>query len=198
MLVPPMMCRMSQYLSFVAVATMAMLVPGPDTLVVLRTAVGGGARAGVWAAAGSAVGLLAWGAAAVLGLTALLTVSPAAFELVKLAGAGYLACLGVQALRARSGGADGSALRGDAFRRGLLTNLSNVKVGLFWTALAPQFLHGAGSGAAMVVTMSALGFAWLCGYAVLADRMRSVVSGRAVNVATGVMMLALAGLLLVA
>ena len=189
---------MSQYLSFLAVATVAMVVPGPDTVVVLRTAVGGGARAGVSAAAGSAVGLLAWGAAAVLGLTTLLTLSPAAFDVAKLAGAGYLAWLGAQALRARSGGEDGSALRGDAFRRGLVTDLSNVKVGMFWTALAPQFLHGAGSGAAMVVTMAALGFAWLCGYALLADRMRHVVSGRAVNVATGVMMLALAALLLVA
>src|SRR4051795_1818014 len=93
---------MSQYLSFLAVMSMALVVPGPDTLVVLRTALGGGPRAGVWAAAGSAAGLLAWGTATVLGLTALLTVSPTAFGVVKLAGAAYLAFLGLQALRAGS------------------------------------------------------------------------------------------------
>src|SRR5438067_11564377 len=127
---------MSQYVSFLAVAGLALVVPGPDTIVVLRTALGGGARAGVRAAAGSTAGLLAWGAAAVLGLTALLTVSPAAFEALKLVGAAYLAWLGVQTLRAAPAAAPVSAPNGAAFRRGLLTDLANVKVGLFWTALA--------------------------------------------------------------
>src|SRR6266550_5651762 len=185
---------MSQYVSFLAVAGLALVVPGPDTIVVLRTALGGGARAGVWAAAGSSAGLLAWGAAAVLGLTALLTVSPAAFEVLKLAGAGYLGWLGVQTFRAAPMDATSDALRGAAFRRGLLTDLANVKVGLFWTALAPQFLRG-GSGVVMVISMAALAFAWLCGYALLAHRLRHMLSGRAVNVATGVVMLALAVLL---
>jgi threonine/homoserine/homoserine lactone efflux protein len=185
---------MSQYLSFLAVAGLAMVVPGPDTVVVLRTALGGGARAGVWAAAGSTAGLLAWGAAAVLGVTALLTVSPVAFEMLKLAGAAYLALAGLQTLRAAPAGTTGGALGGAAFRRGLLTDLANVKVGLFWTALAPQFLRG-GSGAVMVVSMAALAFAWLCGYALLAGRLRHVVGGRAVNRVTGVTMVALAVLL---
>ena len=184
------MLPVNQYLSFLAVASLAMVVPGPDTLVVLRTALGGGARAGVWAAAGSASGLLAWGTATVLGLTALLTLSPAAFGAVKLMGAAYLAFLGVQALRA--GAVDtGDVLQGAAFRRGLFSDLANVKVGLFWTALAPQFLAG-GSGAAMVVSAAVLAFAWLSGYALLAGRVRHVVGGRSVNVLTGVTMLLLA------
>jgi len=184
---------MTQYLSFLGVAAMAMVVPGPDTLVVLRTALGGGARAGVWAAAGSAVGLLAWGAAAVIGLTTLLTVSPTAFAAVKLAGAAYLGFLGVQALRAGAV-TTGDALQGAAFRRGLFSDLANVKVGLFWTALAPQFLTG-GPGAAMVVSAAVLAFAWLSAYALLAGRLRHVVGGRAVNVVTGVTMVSLAVLL---
>ena len=187
---------MNQYLTFLAVATMAMVVPGPDTLVVLRTAIGGGTRAGVWAAAGSAAGLLAWGAAAVLGLTTLLTVSPAAFQVVKLAGAAYLGWLGIQTLSAGPVSVPSGALHGAAFRRGLLTDLSNVKVGLFWTALAPQFLHGA-AGPAMVVTMAAVGFAWLSAYALLAARMRGALSGRAVNVVTGASMVVLAFLLVI-
>jgi threonine/homoserine/homoserine lactone efflux protein len=179
---------MSQYLSFLAVMCMAMVVPGPDTLVVLRTSLGGGARAGVWAAAGSAVGLLAWGGAAVLGLTTLLTASPQAFTVVKLAGAGYLAWLGVQSLRAGAT-ALGEALQGAAFRRGLLSDLANVKVGLFWTALAPQFLGG-GLGPAMVVTAAVLAFAWLSGYALLAGRL--TLDSRVVNRAAGLAMVALA------
>jgi threonine/homoserine/homoserine lactone efflux protein len=183
----------TQYLSFLGVMAMAMVVPGPDTLVVLRTAVGGGTRAGVWAAAGSSVGLLAWGAAAVLGLTTLLTVSPTAFEVVKLAGACYLGVLGVQALRAGPSAA-GDALQGAAFRRGLLSDLANVKVGLFWTALAPQFLSG-GSGVWMVLSAAVLGFVWLSAYALLAGRLRDAVGGRTVNVVTGTTMVVLAVLL---
>ena len=180
---------MSQYLSFLALTSMAMVVPGPDTLVVLRTSLGGGARAGVWAAAGSAVGLLAWGCAAVLGLTTLLTASPQAFTVVKLAGAGYLAWLGVQSLRAAGSGAPGGALQGAAFRRGLLSDLANVKVGLFWTALAPQFLGG-GLGPAMVASAAVLAFVWLSGYALLAGRL--TLDSRVVNRAAGAAMVALA------
>jgi threonine/homoserine/homoserine lactone efflux protein len=171
-----------------------MVVPGPDTVVVLRTAIGGGSRAGVWAAAGSATGQLAWGTAAVVGLTALLTVSPAAFSVVKLAGAAYLGLLGVQALRAGPMRTLGGARQGAAYRRGLFCDLANVKVGLFWTALAPQFLQG-GPGALMVVSAAGLAFAWLAGYALLAGRMRHVLGGRAVNLATGVVMVTLAVLL---
>src|SRR4051794_35512764 len=194
MLWMPMMHRMSQYLSFLAVAAMAMVVPGPDTFVVLRTSLSGGARAGVWAAAGSATGLLAWGAATVLGLAALLTASPGTFSLVKLAGAGYVAWLGLAALRAEPVTAGTTAPAGAAFRRGLLSDLANVKVGLFWVALAPQFLDG-GSGLAMVASASALAFGWLSGYALLAGRLRHVVGGRAVNRTAGAAMLALALLL---
>jgi threonine/homoserine/homoserine lactone efflux protein len=184
----------SHYLSFMGIAGLALIVPGPDTVVVLRTALGGGARAGVWAAAGSTAGLLAWGAAAVLGLTALLTVSPAAFQALKLAGAGYLGWLGIQTLRAAPAVAPGSAPHRAAFRRGLLTDLANVKVGLFWTALAPQFLRG-GSAPVMVGTMAVLAFAWLCGYALMAGQLQRFVGSRVVNRVTGVTMMVLALLL---
>ena len=91
---------MHAFLSFLAVAAVAMVVPGPDTFVVLRTSLADGPRAGTWAAAGSAAGNLVWGATSVLGVAALLAASAAAFSTLKLAGAAYLAVLGVQALRA--------------------------------------------------------------------------------------------------
>jgi threonine/homoserine/homoserine lactone efflux protein len=197
---------MSQYLSFLAVAAAALLVPGPDTLVVLRTALTGGARLGIWAAAGSSAGLLLWGSATVAGVTALLTLSSVAFGVLKLVGAAYLCLLGVQALRAArrgdplASGADGAAPVAPraAFRRGLLSDLANVKVGLFWTALVPQFMAGGGValGLAMTVSFPVMGFVWLTGYAALAGRLRTVLSGRrvsrSVNGATGGTMVALA------
>lgn len=206
-LVSAMLRLMDAYLSFLAVGVVALLVPGPDTLVVLRAALTGGSAAGLWAAAGSSAGLLLWGVASVAGVTALLTVSALAFGALKVAGAAYLCWLGVQALRSAWRGdsltadVDGGADRvssGAAFRRGFLSDLANVKVGLFWTALVPQFMDGGGAalGLAMAVSMPALAFVWLAGYAALAGRLRSALSGRrvsrGVNGATGGAMVALA------
>jgi threonine/homoserine/homoserine lactone efflux protein len=197
---------MSTYLAFVATATGAVLMPGPDMLVVLRTALTAGARAGAWAAAGSAAGNLLWGAATVLGATALLTMSGAAFSALKLAGAAYLGWLGLQALRAARRGEllaeDGEAGKppsaAKAFRRGLASDLANVKVGLFWTALVPQFMTSAGSVllGAMVVTMAGLAFVALAGFALAAGRLRVALArphvSRAVNGTVGVLLVGLA------
>jgi len=78
---------MSTFASFLAVAAVAVVVPGPDTFVVMRTSLTEGARAGTWAAAGSAAGNLVWGAASVLGVAALLHTSATAFAALKLPGA---------------------------------------------------------------------------------------------------------------
>jgi threonine/homoserine/homoserine lactone efflux protein len=198
---------MTTYFAFVGTATGAVLMPGPDLFVVLRTALTGGARAGAWAAAGSAAGNLVWGMATVLGATALLTASASAFTVLKLAGAVYLGWLGVQALLAARRGdllADErepatQSGAGRAFRNGLASDLANVKVGLFWTALVPQFLppdSGALLPAAMVATMAALVFAGLTGYALLATRLRSALGrpgvSRGVNATIGALLVGLA------
>ncbi len=197
---------MEPFLSFLAVAAVAMLVPGPDTFVVLRTALAEGPRAGTWAAAGSAAGNLLWGAASALGVAALLAASGTAFATLKLVGAAYLVFVGLQALRAAARG-DGLAAEAAedqqvsvaaAFRRGLASDLLNVKVGLFWTALVPQFVT-AESGpllpVAMVAAMASLVFAWLTGYAHLAARMSQMLkrrrSAQAVNGTVGATLVAL-------
>jgi threonine/homoserine/homoserine lactone efflux protein len=197
---------MGSFPSFLAVAALALVVPGPDTFVVLRTALPDGPRAGTWAAAGSASGNLVWGGASALGVAALLAASGSAFAVLKLAGAAYLAVLGLQALAAAwrgdrlapDAGGRPAASRAVSFRRGLASDLLNVKVGLFWTALVPQFA-GPGSGAllpvAMVAAMSAMAFAWLAGYAHLAARLSQALrrrgTARAVNGTVGTMLLAL-------
>ena len=195
--------------AFLAVVAVVLAVPGPDTLVVLRTALTDGARSGIWAGAGSASGFMLWGLASLAGVSAVLAASATAFTVLKLAGAAYLAYLGIQALRAARRGetfVDGegtaratglSASR--AFRRGIASDLVNVKVGLFWTALVPQFLTGKGSALvplAMVLAVGVLVFVWLAVYAALAARLRGALSrtrpARALNAAMGATFVALA------
>jgi threonine/homoserine/homoserine lactone efflux protein len=200
------MAAMETFLTFVAVAAVAVLMPGPDAFVVMRTAVADGRRAGVWAGAGSAVGNLIWGAASVVGVTGLLAASGAAFSAVKLAGAVYLVYLGVQSLRAARRGetltaedAGGERLSAaTAFRRGLASDLLNVKVGLFFTALMPQFMSADAAAllpAAMVAAMGVIVFVLMAGYAYVAARLRSALrrrrSAQAVNGTMGTILLAL-------
>ena len=197
---------MQTFASFLAVAAIAAVIPGPDTFVVLRTALADGPRAGTFAAGGSAAGNVLWGAASALGVAAVLAASATAFSVVKLAGAAYLVVIGVQALRAArrgdtlaSDGAErGELSRSAAFRRGLASDLLNIKVGLFWTALVPQFV-GAESSAllpvAMVVAMASIVFAWLTAYAHLAGRLSRTLkrrrSSQAVNGTVGTVLVAL-------
>jgi threonine/homoserine/homoserine lactone efflux protein len=198
---------MESFVAFVGVAMVAMLVPGPDTFVVLRAALAGGAHAGRSAAAGSATGNLAWGFATVLGVAGVLAASPAAFNALKLVGAAYLAALGLRALVAAR---RGDGLSADetgpparvspwpSYRAGLASDLLNVKVGLFWTALVPQFTTASSSAVlpvAMVCAMGAIVFCWLTGYAYLAARMKPLLArrrtARVVNGVVGLVLLAL-------
>ena len=197
---------MQTFASFLAVAAIAAVIPGPDTFVVLRTALADGPRAGTFAAGGSAAGNVLWGAASALGVAAVLAASATAFSVVKLAGAAYLLVIGVQALRAaRRGdslasdcGERGDLSRSTAFRRGLASDLLNVKVGLFWTALVPQFVAADSSAllpVAMVGAMASIVFAWLTAYAHLAGRLSRTLkrrrSSQAVNGTVGTVLVAL-------
>ena len=207
------MIAMQAFASFLAVAAVAAVIPGPDTVVVLRTALADGRRAGTWAAGGSAVGNVVWGGTSALGLAAVLAASATVFSALKLAGAAYLVVIGVQALRAAARGerlaSDGAARsdvsRSAAFRRGLASDLLNVKVGLFWTALVPQFVT-AGSSAllpvAMVAAMATIVFAWLSVYAHVAARLSRALerrrSSQAINGTVGAVLVALGGRLALA
>ncbi|WP_255198417.1 LysE family translocator [Halorarius litoreus] len=115
------------------------LTPGPDTAFVLAQSVGGGRTAGVRAAAGVSAGVLVHTVAATVGLAALLRTSAVAYDAVTLLGAAYLLYLGVDILR--SGEFDLDAPTG-GFRRGLVTNVLNPKVALFFLAFLPQFGTG--------------------------------------------------------
>ncbi|NNU80435.1 LysE family translocator [Halovulum dunhuangense] len=133
-------------LGFTAAAALLTITPGLDTALVLRTATVEGRHRAMQAGAGVVAGVLAWGVIAALGLGALLAVSDLAYRVVQLAGAAYLIWLGAGMLRnaCRAHVPDirlVSAPRApNWFLRGVLTNLLNPKVGVFYVSFLPQFL----------------------------------------------------------
>jgi threonine/homoserine/homoserine lactone efflux protein len=171
--------------AFAGVAALVIVTPGPDTALTVRNVLLGGRACGVATAAGVTIGLAVWTLAASAGIAALLVASEPAFVAVKLAGAAYLVFLGVQSLwgaaRGRSApavGEDGPRPRGlrprSALRQGVLNDLGNPKIAVFFTTLLPQFAPAHGPA---FVAMLGLGllfcvmtFAWLCVYSVVIAR----------------------------
>jgi threonine/homoserine/homoserine lactone efflux protein len=164
------------------------LTPGQDTFFILGNSLGGGRRAGIASALGIAAGSVVHTLAAALGLSAILATSSTAFAAVKLLGAAYLLYIGVRALTSRSlvpGNLDASAARAArvAFRRGIVTNVLNPKVALFFLAFLPQFIDPASDrkveaflllGATFITT----GLAWCLVLAVAAAGFRELLLAR--------------------
>lgn len=173
---------LATYVAFCAAAVALILTPGPDTLYVLARGIQS-RDAGVRSAFGIATGVLCHTAAATLGLAALLRAAPAAYRIVTYAGAVYLVYLGVQAIRNDEfGNADdaGRIAATDAagsFRRGVLVNVLNPKVALFFLAFLPGFAGSApGATGRMLVlgaTYAALTAAYLGIVAVASGRVGS-------------------------
>jgi threonine/homoserine/homoserine lactone efflux protein len=130
---------LSAALAFAAVAALLTVTPGADTALVLRAAVGGGPRAAMVAGAGVCLGVLVWGAATAVGLAALVAASPTTYDVLRLAGAAYLLWLGVRTWR-EAGEVPEARSDGPWFRTGLLTNLLNPKVAVFYVSFLPQFV----------------------------------------------------------
>ena len=131
---------------FALTALVLVLTPGPNMIYCISRTLSQGRRAGMVSLAGVLLGFLAHLLAATLGLTALLFAVPLAFDALRLAGAAYLLWLAWDALR--PGGSAPFQPRllppdSDArlFRMGLLTNLLNPKVAMFYLSFFPQFLH---------------------------------------------------------
>lgn len=141
----------SQVLAFAGVALLLTLTPGPDTMLVIKNVFTGGSRTGIFTALGINSGVFIHATVSALGLSLILVQSALAFEIVKFTGACYLIFLGGQAIFVAwkkpqevapiSGPANPA--RGKAwisFREGLLTNLLNPKVAIFYLAFLPQFI----------------------------------------------------------
>lgn len=136
-------------LAFIGAASLVILLPGPDTLVVLRSLLRDGLTTARRTALGVVTGLSIWVAAAVLGLSAVLRASHDGYNVLRLVGAAYLCVIGIQALRSRGASAElnGAVSRrrmlGTGYFGGLATDLLNPKVGVFFVTFLPAFVpHG--------------------------------------------------------
>jgi RhtB (resistance to homoserine/threonine) family protein len=194
---------------FVGIAMLVIIAPGPDTVLVTKNAVLHGRGAALGTSLGVNTGLMIWTLAAAFGVAALVRQSEVAFTILKLVGAVYLVYLGAQALRASRRHAAGEPIavvdlsrRGGAllgFRQGVVSNLANPKIAVFFTSLLPQFVS---SREPVLLPFLLLGsvfvlmtLIWLCSYALLASRISDVLTRPPVRTAldrlTGVVLIGL-------
>lgn len=197
---------MESLVAFLAVSALVICTPGQDTALTIRNTLSGGRRSGIATAGGVALGQAVWTIAASVGVVALLTASEPVFRALKLVGAAYLIFLGAQSLWAAiTRSAHEQNVRasvplspGRALRQGVLSNLGNPKMAVFFASLLPQF---APEGGASFVVLLALGFlfcamtfAWLTFYAVAVARVGRLLTSpvrRALDAVAGVVLIAL-------
>lgn len=161
-------------LAFIGIATVVVVVPGPDMALVARNVIRHGRAAGYATSVGICVGTLGWALAAGLGVATLLAASAEAFTALKLAGAAYLIYLGITSFRGHDAfAADGVADRPGlshrrAFLQGLLSALLNPKLGVFFLTLLPQFIAPGDPVALRALQLAlifdSIGIAWLTIY----------------------------------
>jgi len=195
--------------AYLAVATLLILTPGPDTALVTRNALLAGRRAASFTALGIGVGSLIWALASVLGIAVLLEESAVAFTLLKFVGAAYLGYLGLRSLITsfrRTTSATATLPEPPvtpfrklaAFRQGLLNNLLNPKAGAIFVTALPQFIHPGDPLlrlALMLLAYEAILLSWLTLYGYLVSRAGQSRFGTRVSTMlqgiTGVVLLAL-------
>jgi threonine/homoserine/homoserine lactone efflux protein len=199
----------TRFAAYLAVATLLIVTPGPDTALVTRQALLAGRRTAAFTTLGIGAGSFMWALASVLGIAVLLQESAVAFTLWKVAGATYLGYLGLRSLLASLRGSKHAGVPtttaqttppggGVAFRQGLLNNLLNPKAGAIFATALPQFLRAGDPPLRLVLMMLAyegvlLGWLNLYGYLVsragqsrFGTRVRSTLQG-----VTGAVLIAL-------
>jgi threonine/homoserine/homoserine lactone efflux protein len=203
----------THFVAFLGISIVVIVTPGQDTALTIRNTLLGKRRAGIATAAGVSTGQLTWTIATSAGLAALLTASAPIFTAVRLAGAAYLVFLGLQALhsaifsRPPSPSSPPSLLAGEGrgggfmrpYRQGLLSNLGNPKMVVFFSSLLPQFVTPgpvAFAGLVMLgLVFCCMTFTWLAGYAIVVDRVGDVLRRnrirRAIEATTGLVLVGL-------
>lgn len=205
---------MMSLLAFLGVAALVIVTPGPDTAITVRNALLGGRGAGIFTALGVALGQAIWALATSAGVVALLVACEPLFLAVKYAGAAYLIYLGAQALREAFRPRDTAGLSlpqsrralapATALRQGIVSDLGNPKMAVFFMSLLPQFAarmdwaHGAADFAGLIVLgaiFCVMTFCWLAAYSLLVARagdfLRRAGIRRIVEGVTGSVLLAL-------
>jgi threonine/homoserine/homoserine lactone efflux protein len=199
-----------ELLAFVALAAVVITTPGPDTALTIRNTIAGGRRVGVGTAVGVSSGLAIWTLATAAGVAALLVASEPAFLALKYAGAAYLIFLGIQTLAGAVAGRSHDATplfrRSPltpvaALRQGLVNDLANPKIAVFFSSLLPQFAPAHGPAFPTLLGLGlvfcGMTFAWLCLYAAAVDRLSALLRRtgvrRAIDAIMGSILIALGG-----
>jgi threonine/homoserine/homoserine lactone efflux protein len=182
------MLGIHDYWLFVATGMLLNLTPGQDTLYILGRSIAQGRQIGVASALGISAGSVVHTLGAALGLSAVLATSASAFVVLKVTGAAYLVYLGVRMLMARTAALGSTDIAGlvdvwTAFRQGMLTNILNPKVALFFLALMPQFIEAdsptkVGAFLVLGLTFLTTGTVWCLVLALGASRVRSFFADR--------------------
>ena len=198
------------FAAFLGISLLVILSPGQDTALTIRNTLLGGRGGGIATAAGVVTGLATWTVASSAGLAALLVASQPLFLAVRLAGAAYLIFLGLQALY---GAVVKGAQRTDAvrpakgprlrravaYRQGLISNLSNPKIVVFFLSLFPQFVDRGEASLARLLLLGlifcTITLTWLTLYAVavarIGDFLRRDRVRRALEATTGLVLVGL-------
>jgi threonine/homoserine/homoserine lactone efflux protein len=181
---------------FLSVSAIIIVTPGPDTALVIRNTLLGGRAAGVSAALGVVIGQLVWALATSFGIVGLLTAFHPFFTVLRFAGAAYLVILGAQALReaARPSVADEIAAppvsdrkltASRSLRQGLISNLGNPKMAIFFASLLPQFVPpGTASFSALLLRggiFAVMTLTWLTAYSVVVAKLGEVLRRRRIR-----------------
>jgi threonine/homoserine/homoserine lactone efflux protein len=196
-------------LAFLGVAAVVIVSPGPDTALTIRNTLRGGRRGGILTGAGAATGQVTWALATSLGVAALLQSFRPAYAVIKFAGVLYLVYLGTHSLvvawRDREGRLDSDVTAAKrlkpaaAYRQGILSNLSNPKMAVFYISLLPQFVSPSANAfpvlLALGVAFSLMTFVWLAAYsfvvAKVGDILRRGAVRRLLDALTGVALIGL-------
>lgn len=200
----------SQIVLFASIATILVVTPGADTALVIRSTLSRGREAGLYTVYGICLGCIVHASASALGLSIILSQSATAFDIVKMAGACYLVWIGIKSLLASWKGHGGTfqvapsveprpSDLSRSFREGLLTNVLNPKVAIFYLTFLPQFVSPQGSALRQSLLLAlihiAIGFLWLSSYAFFFDKISGIFLRDAVRrkleAVTGVVLMAM-------
>ena len=198
--------------AYALIALFLVMSPGADVLLVLGSALRGGARAGILTATGISIGSFIWALLVAVGLVSLLNASPTLFSIITYAGVAYMLYIGIGEIRAgfskevKSFNVKAGQKRG-AFtyvQKGLVVNLLNPKVGVFYLSFLPQFVPNGEMSVKNVLILGgihiALGIIWLslCSFGI--DMAQSLINNdrfnRALMIIAGVLIIGFALLIL--
>ena len=191
-----------ELVAFFAISALVIVTPGQDTALTIRNSLLGGRRAGTFTALGVSGGQAVWALATSIGIAALIVAFEPAFVALKLLGAAFLVYLGAQAIyaairgrRAEPRESGKPVTTGTALRQGLISNLGNPKMAVFFTSLLPQFGSSFAALLALGLVFCTMTLVWLTAYAAAVakagDVLRKPAVKRAFDAVFGAVLVAL-------